>query len=145
MLTRTSHFTPNKSGIGISLLHNRCFISITCQFGWVGGGAKVSGRFFRKSLCQFVGFGLFNRLPLQTFSDTVDIVVWWERDQYGLSPDFSEMQNILYCRSIGESKRGSWRRYHHFHIWDRECCPLQEVSLEQNRVSTAGKDVCRFT
>ena len=47
MLTRTSHFTPNKSGIGISVLCNRCFISITSQFGWAGGGKGI-GTIFQK-------------------------------------------------------------------------------------------------
>ena len=45
MLTRTSHFTPNKSGIGISVLCNRCFISITSQFSWAGGGQRYRNDF----------------------------------------------------------------------------------------------------
>ena len=45
ILTRISHFALNKSGIGISVLCNRCFISITSQFSWAGGGQRYRNDF----------------------------------------------------------------------------------------------------
>ena len=55
MLTRTSHFTPNKSEIGINVLYNHCFIFMSSQFGCVGGGKGI-GTIFQKITLSICGF-----------------------------------------------------------------------------------------
>ena len=53
--------------INLELLRLSYAIVVLClvflSFAGQGGGAKVSGRFFRKSLWQFVTLDPFKRLP----------------------------------------------------------------------------------
>ena len=75
MLTRTSHFTPNKSGISISVLCNRCFISITSQFGWAGGGNGI-GTIFQKITLSICGLWPVQSTPTSHIGVEIMLRLW---------------------------------------------------------------------
>ena len=75
ILTRISHFALNKSGIGISVLYNRCFISTTSQFGWVGGGKGI-GTIFQKITLSICGLWPVQSTPTSHIGVEIMLRLW---------------------------------------------------------------------